>query len=422
MKIILIFLLVLANINLTSGESLLKDHHFFLNVIYLEDERLPSIPEKDINIILNEARDELRLKFGAIYIHFDYKGKQDLKSFFDTYLNKGSDYYNNLSNYKYKFFSGSIDYSPFKKPILKFLKQWKLWDLKDFFDKETKKKIKTYDDVMEYLFKGYAEKLNKLESLKLENGEYLIDRENNNHNSYINWLVAMYFQDLYDIIITNTIIVYDDISKPYPHAVLRYAKVGGSSFESPNRVIFDGTSGMVNLFEMLTDISYFQKPYQEKELNKNDWNGIIGRYIMAHELAHMIYLIPDVYDHPKQCLMDSSYATMDYYEGYKLLKKYPFECPLCKPYANAREHHLLADDLFKKEDYEEAILHYKLAKKMTPNKLDIPYSGYISLLDYKIAHTFYKLDDKKSALLYLKNALKNDPNNEKAKQLYEQIK
>ena len=40
----------------------------------------------------------------------------------------------------------------------------------------------------------------------------------------------------YDIIITNTLIVYDNFLEPYPHAVLRYAKVGGSSFKSPARI------------------------------------------------------------------------------------------------------------------------------------------------------------------------------------------
>ncbi|RKY00335.1 MAG: hypothetical protein DRP55_05940 [Spirochaetes bacterium] len=227
----------------------------------------------------------------------------------------------------------------------------------------------------------------------------------------------MWYQDKYDIVISNCLIVYDDITKPYPHAVLRYAKVGGSSFESPERKIFGGTSAMVNLFEMLTDIPYFEKPYQKGKITQKEWNGIVGRFILAHEIGHALYLIPDVYNHPKGCLMDSSVQTMDYYQGYLLLKKYPIQCPMCQPYVTAREHHLLADYLMKEGKYNDAIYEYKLAKKMTPVKLDIDYNKYISKINYKIAFCYYKLNNEKKSLQYIKKSLSLDPSNKEAQKL-----
>jgi len=404
------------------SETLPYDYELKLNVVYLEDKNLPTISNKDIRTILNEAESELKIRFNANYIHFTYMGKRSLKSFFNKYLKRKSSFYKRLAPYKYRFFSGKINYQPYREKIKKFLRQWKLLYLKEFFDKKVQEKIKTYDDVIEYLFKIYLSKLKKIERLRLSNGKYLINRRNNKFNSYINWLVAMHFQDLYDIIITTTIIIYDDISKPYPHAVLRYAKVGGSSFESPKRSLLDGTAAMVNLFEMLTDIKYFKQPYHSRKINRMLWNKIIGRFILAHEMGHMIYLIPDVYDHPRGCLMDSSFETMDYYEGYKLLEKYPFPCPKCAPYVKAREMHLLADYLMKKKKYKDAIEKYKLARKMTPRKLDVPYDFYISLIYYKLAKAYLKLNDKNIAKFYIEKSLHQNPNNTKAKKLYNYIK
>ncbi len=388
-----------------------------LKVGYLEDKRVPTVSEKDIKGFLEEARDELKTKFGATYIRFDYRGKEDIRRFFKKYLKKNSALYKKYENRRYKFFSEKIDYKPYKDEIKKFLKQWKIWDLKKFFPEEIQKKILTYDDVIEPLFKIYLEKLKILENLKTKEGRYLINRRNNYYNSYINWVVAMWYQDKYDIVISNCLIVYDDITKPYPHAVLRYAKVGGSSFESPERKIFGGTSAMVNLFEMLTDIPYFEKPYQKGKITQKEWNGIVGRFILAHEIGHALYLIPDVYNHPKGCLMDSSVQTMDYYQGYLLLKKYPIQCPMCQPYVTAREHHLLADYLMKEGKYNDAIYEYKLAKKMTPVKLDIDYNKYISKINYKIAFCYYKLNNEKKSLQYIKKSLSLDPSNKEAQKL-----
>lgn len=420
MKKSMILLLLLRSFSFVYGQ-ILENYTLNLNVVYLEDKRLPTISSRDIYSILHQAEEELKIRFNAGYIKFTYLGKKSLKSFFAKYLKTGSSFHKKLKPYKYRLFSKKIRYKPYKEEIKKFLKQWRLWDLKDFFSNEEQAKIRNYDDVIELLFKNYLKKLNILEKMRLRNGKFLIDRKNHKFNSYINWLTAMHFQDRYDIIITNTIIVYDDISKPYPHAVLRYAKVGGSSFESPKRHRLDGNASMVNLFEMLTDIKYFKKPARTRKISRSMWNKIIGRFILAHELGHMIYLIPDVYNHPRGCLMDSSFETMDYYEGYKILEKYREPCPRCVPYVTAREYHLLADQLMRNKNYTEAIRNYRIAIKMTPRKLDVNYNSYISLIYYKIAKAYLKLGDKDNAKFYIRESLEQNPDNKRAKRLYNRL-
>lgn len=392
-----------------------------VNIIYLEDPKLPSIQARDIDQIIYEAQQELFTKFGVNNLYFNNLGKKDITEFFNQYLKTDSLYYKELSKKKVKLYSDKIDYLPYKVEILKFIKQWKLWDLKSFFSKEIQKKIRSYSDVLPFLYDEYHKKLKKLESLKLSDGQNLIDKESNLYNSYLNWLVVMHFQKEYDIIISNTIIVYDDISMPYPHAVLRFAKVGGSSFDSPNRKTLDGRSAMVNLFEMLTTIDYFKEGEKEKKYSKSTWNGIIGRYIMAHEMGHMIYLIPDVYDHPKGCLMDSSNENLDYYQGYQILKKYPNRCPKCEPYIEVRNKHFEANQLVLEGKYDEAIYAYKRVIKMTPKKLDTNYNSYKSLIYFKMAKVYIKMDDKRMAKYYLNKALKLDKNNLKAKNLLDII-
>ncbi len=393
-----------------------------ISVAYLEDKRLPSVSNNDLRDIISAAQSELRLKFGINNISFKFKKKQNIKIFFRKYLKKNSKYYKELAKHKLVLFKDKIDYEPYLPQIISFLrKNWKLLDLKEFVPDNLRNNIKTYQDFTKYMFKEYLKKVKKLENLKLKSGKFVISRKNNDINSYINWLTVMYFQDKYDIVFSNTLIVYDDILAPYPHAVLRYAKVGGSSFESPKRSLFDGTSAMVNLFEMLTPLKYFNPKTTEKNISRKLWNKIIGAFIMAHEMGHMIYLIPDVYDHPKGCLMDSSNASIDYYKGYKILTDFPQPCPKCKIWVDARNNHFSGDALFKQKKYSEAAYQYKLAAKRTPVKLDIDYNEYISLIYYKMANCYYKMKNYNRAKFYLKKSLDLNSKNYKSKKLSKKI-
>ncbi|MDD5067086.1 MAG: hypothetical protein PHF84_08580 [bacterium] len=393
-----------------------------INMVYMADYNLPSITAQGIKEIVRSAQDEFNRKFGTNDFKFIFLGEKPVNFFFKNNLKTRDPYYQELSRKKLKFFSKKIDYQPYQEEVVRFLKQWKLWDLKNFFPKETQDKINTYEDLLPFLYEEYAAKVRILENLKQKNRKFLIDRRFNLQNSYVNWKAAMYFQKDYDIVICNTIIMYDDFTQPYPHAVLRYAKVGGSSFLSPHRPAFDGTSAMINLFEMLTDIPYFKVNYNKKKMPKNIWNDLLGRYIMAHEMGHMIYLIPDVYNHPEGCLMDSSVQNLDYYDGYQILIKYPVKCPKCEPYVQARLHHFKADQLFKKNDFENACYEYKLTKKMTPEDIDGSYASYMSLLNFKMAKCQIKLKNNELAESYLTEAIKLDPENKEAKALLNSMK
>ena len=386
-----------------------------LTMGYLKDSRLPGISDADLAIIVAEAKKTLDMKFGTENLNFVNKGQQPIEGFFAKYLNRKDAYYTNLNRGRLKFFVQN-DYTALTPQILGFLRQWKVWDLADFFP-EKKAELKTYEQVLPELMKGYFEKEKFLEGLKLAGGTDLVARKNNDYQSYINWMATMRNQDQFDLVVCNTFIVYDDMAHPYPHTALRFAKVGGSSFESPKRPAFDGGSSMLNLFEMLTDLEYFKTSGQRDKISRETWDQVIGAYILAHELGHMIYLIPDVYNHDKGCLMDSSHENLDYYEGYKLLQKFPEPCSKCVPYVDARNFRFSADAKAKSGDLSGAIGDYKVSMKMTPLNLDCGYKQLMAKIEVKIALCYQGMTDAASARDYCRRALADDPENADAKAL-----
>lgn len=408
--IILILLLLIIPVKIFSQDlASIK-----LSIVYLHDSNLPSISETDMKKILKEAEKTISIRFGVMNINFINKGTIPIENFFNKYLNTQSKMYKELGPERYELFNDKINYEPFKEKIIKFLSKNKIRYLAEFFP-EKKDQLITYEDILHELMKVYLKKLKILEGLKLKNGNLLINRQNNKHNSYINWLLAMNEQDEYDVVISNTFIVYDHITKPYISAVTRYAKVGGSSFISPKREEYEGRSAMLNLFEMLTDIDYFKSVYAGKNITQEIWNKIIGTYILAHEIGHMIYLIPDVSDHDRGCLMDASYDTLDYYEGYKMIVQHPRRCTKCEPYTTSRNYHFYGNTKFKKQAYKGAISDFRMCAKTVPKYLDeIEYKEYKSILYYKIAISYYKLNNKEYARKYIKMALNNNPANKNA--------
>jgi tetratricopeptide (TPR) repeat protein len=112
---------------------------------------------------------------------------------------------------------------------------------------------------------------------------------------------------------------------------------------------------------------------------------------------------------------------MNYYEGYKILKQYPFSCPKCEVYVNARENFFLAENFFKNNNYEEAINYYRLSAKMTPEKLDVDYNSYISDIYYKIGNCFFLLNDYNNARSYLEKSLNYNPENNLSKNLLNKL-
>jgi hypothetical protein len=386
-----------------------------IDVAVLNDLRLPALSDEDIKLVLAETKATLKQKFGLDNLTFNTRGSQSVDQFFLKYLNRNSPRFKQYDAVRYRFFQKN-DYTPYKDRIIKFLGRYKVWDLADFFPGK-KDSLKTYEDIVPVLMDTWYKKVSDLENLKLRNGTWLISRGNNSFQSYANWLAVMGEQDAYDLVIANTFIVYDVLTEPYPHVVTRLAKVGGSSFESPKRKGFGGSSAMFNTFEMLTDIPYFKGAYTNRGLTIKDWDRIIGAYVVAHELGHMLFLIPDVYNHDRGCLMDSSYENLDYVSGYQIIKQNPEPCTKCQPYVDARNMFFSAESKYNSGDFAGAAEDYRLSAKMSPDKLDIDYTPYMALLYARAAQSYFKAGNRDNAVRYVTMSLQRDPGNAQALEL-----
>lgn len=219
----LLGVILLASLQLAAQEPV---QPVDLTMGYLRDSRLPGISDADLNLIVDEAKKTLNMKFGTENLNFINKGQLPIEGFFAKYLNRKDPFYMDLDRGRFKFFVQN-DYTALTPRILDFLRQWKVWDLADFFP-EKKAELKTYEQILPELMKGYFEKEKILEGLKLADGTSLVARRNNDFQSYINWQAVMKNQDQFDLVVCNTFIVYDDMAHPYPHTVMRFAKVGGS--------------------------------------------------------------------------------------------------------------------------------------------------------------------------------------------------
>jgi len=385
-----------------------------LSILYVRDPSLKGLTPEEINLMIEEARLMMLKKFGVKDIKFINKKEMTVKDFFNSFLSLNEEMESRYIPYT------SLNWKPYESEILSFIKQWKIWDLEKFFP-EKKGTLKTYEQIVPELMSVYEKRLKRLEEIKYENGTSLIPKDDLTC-SYLAWKNAMFSQDICDVVISDSLIVYDDIKHPYPHAVTRFAKVGGGSFESPKRPDFCGFSAMVNLFETMTELTEFRSPRLSRPFTLEERAKILGGYILAHELGHMIYLIPDVYDHEKGCLMDSSAETLDYFQGYQELIKYDHPCSVCQAWVIPRNYHFEGDRKFKEKDYAGAAEDYKMCIKLTPKDLDVDYNSYISSVCVKAGRAYLNSNNKEKAKFYLLKAIQHNPENKDAQKFLEELK
>jgi len=359
-----------------------------LEVIRAIDHRLPTLSDEDMKQILDEAKRIIYIKLGdKIEIDFHDNGTISLPNLFKNYQYQSSKFYKDLKDWKYNL-NNPPDLDKDKKYIIDFLKQWELDSLKDFFPD---RQIRSYDDFYKILTITYHKKIKWLKSLKTYNGANLIIQPPVSFQSYVEWLSLMWYQDKYDIIFTNTLIVYDLFSEPYPHTICKHAKAGGSSCSSPKRKPLDGRSLVVNIFEEYGNIEGIKPATDVPKATKNK---ILGGFYFAHEFGHAFYYIPDVYDHSNACLMNSSLSNMEGLKGYNAIISNLSMCQKCQPWIIAKEYVICAQNAYRKKDYARSGNMYIQAVSKTPKIIDGDYNGYVIGLYEKALDAYTKAKDK----------------------------
>lgn len=385
-----------------------------LDVLIANDPDFPAVDDEAAKGILDEAVNTVSDKLGYKGLSFRVVGRTTVKQFLDDNADDAC-----LASFEpVRVRAGTRSARSLgAKAVMSFLQRWKVDELKAFFPVSDRKGLTTYDAIAQKLQDEFDRKVGLIAGFKLESGVSLLAPEKADERSYVRWVCAMRTQGQADLVLTNAFILYDLGSEPYPHSIFQKCKVGGASLLSPKRRAMRGRAMVSSTFSMMTDLPFFKEEGIE-DLRPRERFEVIGSFIVAHELGHALFKLPDFYDHPKECLMTTKYET-GYVSGYWYLKAYPGTCSACAPWVAAKRHVFVADRV-RSGSVDDAIAELKQAIRDTPKHIDGSYRRYIADLSYEVAE-LYAQKDPTEARRWVAAVLKVIPNHADALALRDRL-
>ncbi|RJO68873.1 MAG: tetratricopeptide repeat protein [Myxococcales bacterium] len=372
-----------------------------LSVVRVLDGDFAYISDADLAAMLATARRMYADKFGVDHVRFIDAGRLSIESFFERFLDKKSEAYRRRDARRFHVGEAN-DFSRHKQTIMAFLKKWSLDELQGFFPAEERARYASYEDVHAGIVEQMTEKVAEIATLQV-GGKPLLRPEKAEYRSFLNWLAALELQDRYDVVLTNGFILYDDMSQPSPHSIFSTCKVGGVSAKSPKRPALDGRVIMGSTFGMDTDIPFFKETAGATPRDRR--NDVTGAYVIAHELGHAIFKLPDHYNHGPECLMNNA-KNQSYEEGYALLVAHPGPCAKCAVWLSARDAFWDGEYFFSRQEWKAAIDAYTKALKQTPQNVDGHYGEYVARVAYRMSRAYAALGDWPLALKGVETALR----------------
>lgn len=303
-----------------------------LIVALVEDPDFPPLDETLVQSALHHAQEEFRTRFSAEPPQMKVRYRFPIDSFVSTYARADDPRCRDLFSARYTG-RGARELAPFRSEAKAFLKRWDIGSLRGFVSDDTVR-IRTHADAYAHYVSHYTRAVENLAGLKTPAGTPLVEPAKTSARSFVGWLCALKRQTEYDVIITNTFILSDLMTEPHPHSVFGKAKVGGIAVRSPSRRALAGQVLLATTFGIDTQLAELSE-LNGKPASVAERAEILGAYLLAHEVAHAVFGIPDVFDHPKGCLMTSRPGA-SYRDGLAELRAYPRPCPRCRPYVEAR--------------------------------------------------------------------------------------
>lgn len=370
-----------------------------LRVVRVIDDDFAPISDDDMKQMLTTARAMYRDKFGADNIRYEDAGVLSIEQFFARHLDKKSPVYAQKDAQRYHVGEPN-DFERHKEGILKFVAQWTVEELQSFFPEAERTKYDSHEAIYAGIVQQMTAKIAAIAAMK-SGGKALLRPEKAAYRSFLNWLTALESQKDYDVVLTNTFIVYDDITKPFPHSIFGSCKVGGVSHKNDHRTVLGGRVIMGSTFGMDTDIPMFMET--TTPVSRRIRNDVTGAFVIAHELGHAVFKLPDHYDHPPQCLMNNS-KELNYAQGYDLLLSNPGPCPRCQVWLEARDRFFKGEAAFAKGQWQEAVVHYTAALRQTPQNVDGYRPRYMAEIAYRMSRCYDALGRHDLALSGAKRA------------------
>ncbi len=304
-----------------------------LQVAVVRDPELPPIEPALVTAALAHAQREFEIRFDTKAPRFTVAGELTLAEFLGRYADERDPECKRLFDARYHG-GGAKELEHEREQALAFFEKWPLKELIGFIDERQRPAIHSHDDIWKQYVVHYTTQVDAIRALKTDAGTPLVDPERSTLRSFAAWTCALRRQAAYDVVITNAFTLADLMDEPHPHAVFGKAKVGGIATESEGRSALGGQALLASTFGIDTKLEAFSE-LPGGRASFDERAKILGAYLLAHEIAHAIFGIPDAFDHPKGCLMTSRPGT-NYRDGLVELEANPRPCPRCRPYVEAR--------------------------------------------------------------------------------------
>lgn len=304
-----------------------------LRVAVVEDPAFPPLDDILVQTALQSASAEYARRFDTSPPEFVQAARFEVGPFLEAHVDPEDPRCRSELAARYRG-TGPAELSPYRARAIRFFRKWSLESLQGFLTEAERAQAKTYEDIYEVYAARYVARVDQLRALRTSGGGPLVEPERSTDRSFVAWICALELQPDFDVIITNTFILSDLLTEPHPHSVFGKAKIGGIAARADNRRALGGQALLATTFAIDTPIP---------ELNELDGKPaspalrarLLGAYLLAHEIAHATFGIPDVYDHPKGCLMTSRPGAT-YLDGLEEIDAHPTPCPKCRPYVQAR--------------------------------------------------------------------------------------
>lgn len=289
-----------------------------IKVIYLEDSRFPTLTRAQIDTALDYATGVFSREYDMPELIIEWGGTRPVGDYFEAVLG-------DKPNTRTRIDPFAPEWGPPGAGYERFYTFFGLDNLKAALPEELRESVTDAESYRNAAITAWKERIPAFTGLEL-NGRKVFTPETLLWQSYTGWLTLFDHQTDYDLFITNTLIFYDDPEFPYPHTVFHQCKTGGIGQKSPGAPFGNGWASMVSLAGY-TGIPGFPGP----EVMAEELPMVLGVYMIAHELAHMILNLPDNYDHGPACLMFSPAAdTIDPAEGARAVLADEAPCPRCR--------------------------------------------------------------------------------------------
>lgn len=384
-----------------------------LEVALVDDPELPPLDDTLVARALAAASDTFAQRFAVTAPRFTVVARFGLESFMKRYAKASTPECAALLAARYKG-GGRAELMAHKEASLRFFQRWPLEDLRTFVAPEARDAVKDYASLHAAYVDKYLATLTTLESLGTPRGTPLITKAPRDGRSHAAWSCALANQRQFDVIITNTFILADILTEPHPHAVFGKAKVGGIAAPSPGRSALGGQALLASTFSIDTPLAFLSE-LGDAAVPAAERAEILGAFLLAHEIGHAVFGIPDVFDHPDECLMTTRPGET-YHRALEVLREHPSPCPRCRPYVEARAAY---DDGRRQLGNEPQQAVAQLAEAL--RKLPQHFHGKkrrVAAIVLAASEGYAALGDEAKAKRFAALALESDPTSEAARAQY----